>query len=70
MKHLKNILNDVIKRECLCNELNMKTDRYFKVVLTVIAVCLVILTLQNMNILPRAQAEGPIAPIPNYALCL
>ena len=46
----------------------MKTDRYLRVVLTVIAVCLVMLTLQNMNLIPKAQAEGPLPPISNYAL--
>jgi len=46
----------------------MKTDRYLKVVLTVIAVCLVLLTLQNMNVIPKAYAESPLPPIPNYAL--
>ena len=46
----------------------MKTDSYLKVVLTVIAVCLVMLTLQNMNVIPRAQAETHMAPNPNYAL--
>lgn len=46
----------------------MKTDRYLKAILIVIAVCLVALTLQNMNVIPRAQAETPIIPIPNYAL--
>ena len=46
----------------------MKTDRYLKVVLTVIAVCLVMLTLQTMNLIPKAQAEGPLSPVPNYAL--
>ena len=46
----------------------MKTDRYLKVVLTVIAVCLVMLTLQNMNLIPKAQAEGPLPLVPNYAL--
>lgn len=46
----------------------MKTDKYLKVVLTVIAVCLVLLILQNMNVIPKAQAEGPLPPVPNYAL--
>ena len=46
----------------------MKTDKYLKVVLTVIAICLVMLTLQNMNILPRAKAETSMAPILNYAI--
>jgi len=46
----------------------MKADFYLKVVLTVIAACLVVLTLQNMNLIPRAQAEAPMAPIQNYAL--
>ena len=46
----------------------MKTDRYLKVILTVIAVCLVVLTLQNMDMIPRAHAERPVATSPNYAL--
>jgi len=46
----------------------MKTDRYLKVVLTIIAGCLVVLTLQNMNVIPRAQAEDSLPLIPNYAL--
>ena len=46
----------------------MKTDRYLRVVLTVIAVCLVILTLQNMNLIPKARAEGSLPPVHNYAL--
>jgi len=46
----------------------MKTDKYLKGVLTVIAVCLVILTLQNMNPFNRTQAEASVNPIPNFAL--
>jgi len=46
----------------------MKTDRYLKVILTVIAVCLVMLTLQNMNVIPKARAEGSLPSVPNYAL--
>lgn len=34
----------------------MKTDLYTKIVLTVIAVCLTILTLQNINIIPKTYA--------------
>ena len=36
----------------------MKTDAYTKVVLTVIAVSLITLVLQNMNAIPDAQASG------------
>ncbi len=42
----------------------MKTDLYLKTVLTVIALCLVVLTLQNLEIIPRAHAvhQPPTAP--------
>ena len=40
----------------------MKTDLYFKTVLTVIAACLVLLTLQNLHIIPSAQATSPEQP--------
>ena len=53
------------------NQTIMKTDKYLKAVLTVIAVCLVVLTLQNMNLIPRAHADDqpvPIPPVANYAL--
>lgn len=39
----------------------MKTDFYLKAVLTVIAVCLVLLTLQNLRVFPDAKA-APAAP--------
>jgi len=46
----------------------MKTDIYLKIILTVIAVCLVILTLQNSNLIPSANA-GPDNPAASpYAL--
>lgn len=49
----------------------MKTDFYTKLVLTVIALCLTILTLQNIEIVPKAYA-GPnnntLNPSKNYAL--
>lgn len=38
------------------NSKNMKTDTYSKVVLTIIAVCLVVLTLQQTNVIPKAHA--------------
>lgn len=37
----------------------MKTDFYTKTVLTIIAVCLLILTLQNVDIIPKAYASEP-----------
>ena len=37
----------------------MKTDRYTKVVLTIIAVCLSINTLSRMEIIPSAYANNP-----------
>ena len=40
----------------------MKTDTYLKTVLTVIAACLVLLTLQNLRILPTASATSPDQP--------
>lgn len=35
----------------------MKTDKYTKSVLTIIAVCLTILTLQSIDIIPKAYAS-------------
>ena len=35
-------------------------DRYTKAVLTVIAVCLCLITAQNFNIVPSAEASGQI----------
>lgn len=40
----------------------MKTDSYTKVILTVIAVALVALVLQNMNIVSTVQANNSSAP--------
>ncbi len=37
----------------------MKTDKYTKAVLTVIAVCLAINTLQSIEVFPKAYANGP-----------
>lgn len=37
----------------------MKTDRYTKTVLTVIAACLVVHTLKSVNIIPEAHAAEP-----------
>jgi len=46
----------------------MKTDTYLKIILTVIAVCLVILTLQNSNLIrPVSAGSGNPASAP-YAL--
>ena len=51
----------------------MKTDVYTKIVLTVIAVCLSILTLQNIDIIPKAYAgetkkNADILTTKNYGL--
>lgn len=40
----------------------MKTDTYSKVVLTIIAVCLVVLTLQQTNLIPKAYAAEARTP--------
>ncbi len=40
----------------------MKTDLYLKAVLTVIAACLVLLTLQNLRLIPAAVANSPEQP--------
>jgi len=37
----------------------MKTDLYTKIILTVIAVCLSVITLQNINIIPKTYAAEP-----------
>ncbi|MCL9805780.1 hypothetical protein NAT51_12595 [Flavobacterium amniphilum] len=36
----------------------MKTDLYTKTVLTIIAVCLTVLTLQSIDIVPKSYASG------------
>ena len=46
----------------------MKTDKYLKVVLTIIAGCLVVLTLQNLNLFPSAHAGAKITGEAPYAL--
>jgi hypothetical protein len=46
----------------------MKTNRYMNVILTVIAGCLVILTLQNLSLIPQATASGPNQKPADYAL--
>ncbi len=50
----------------------MKTDRYTKVVLTVIAICLVVNILEKIDIIPKAYANGSdndMSPInSNYAI--
>jgi hypothetical protein len=52
----------------------MKADRYTKTVLTVIAACMVINLLKEVDILPKAYANEPSkpvttpAPAPNYAV--
>jgi hypothetical protein len=41
----------------------MKTDRYTKAMLTIIAACLVITTFEKVNIIPQAHAAPtPLAP--------
>ena len=42
-------------------------DRYTKAVLTVIAVCLCLITAQNFNIVPSAEASGH--SIQKVAIC-
>jgi hypothetical protein len=42
-------------------------DKYTKAVLTVIAVCLCLITVQNLNIVPTAQASG--TDIHKIAIC-
>lgn len=37
----------------------MKTDRYTKIVLTIIAFCLVVNTFEKLDILPKAYANTP-----------
>ena len=51
----------------------MKTDFYTKTVLTIIALCLSILTLQNIDIIPKAYASESnkninLDPLKNYGL--
>lgn len=38
----------------------MKTDNYTKIVLTFIAVCLLILTLDKVDLIPKAFASAPV----------
>lgn len=40
----------------------MKADTYSKVVLTIIAVCLIVLTLQQTNLIPKAYAAEARTP--------
>jgi hypothetical protein len=46
----------------------MKSLRYLNAVLSVIAACLVILTLQNLHVIPDAKAGTSGSATPNYAL--
>lgn len=49
----------------------MKTDTYTKIVLTVIAICLSIIVLKEVNIFPVAYANAPetkFEPSKNYGL--
>ncbi|RDI11077.1 hypothetical protein [Flavobacterium sp. AG291] len=40
----------------------MKTDRYTKTILTIIAFCLVVNTLDKLDIIPKAYANAPTTP--------
>ena len=44
----------------------MKTDLYTKTILTLIAVCLVLIVLKDIDIFPKAYANQPNTP--NYGL--
>ena len=46
----------------------MKIDRYTKFILTVIAFCLVVLTLDNVDIFPKAYANDVVNYGGNYGL--
>ncbi|MFD2564217.1 MULTISPECIES: hypothetical protein [Aquimarina] len=46
----------------------MKTDTYTKSVLTIIAVCLSIIVLKDIDIIPKAYAEGSTTTLSNYGL--
>jgi hypothetical protein len=37
----------------------MKTDRYTKIILTIIAACMVINVIENIDLMPRAYANEP-----------
>ncbi len=45
----------------------MKTDNYTKFILTIIAICLSCIVLEDINIIPKAYAEGT-ATSSNYGL--
>lgn len=40
----------------------MKTDRYTKVILTIIAFCLMVNTFEKLDIIPKAYANAPSTP--------
>ncbi|AXG73063.1 hypothetical protein DVK85_01975 [Flavobacterium arcticum] len=49
----------------------MKTDRYTKIILTVIAACLIVNILEKIDIIPKAYANGSEKATPlnsNYAV--
>ncbi len=48
----------------------MKTDLYTKTILTIIAVCLVIIVIKQVDIIPNAHAENSAKVVydPNYRL--
>ncbi|MGQ3088974.1 hypothetical protein, partial [Flavobacterium sp.] len=43
----------------------MTTDKYTKTVLTVIAACLTVLTLQSVDIIPKTYANDSILKLPS-----
>jgi hypothetical protein len=43
----------------------MKTDRYTKTVLTIIAICLTIIVLKQVDIIPSAYAGTPTTNLKN-----
>ncbi len=44
----------------------MKTDYYSKCILSIIALCLIIIVIRDIDIFPKAYAKGPISN--NYGL--
>jgi hypothetical protein len=46
----------------------MKIDRYTKIVLTIIAICLINLSLGGINLFPQAQANVKTSPDVSYGL--
>lgn len=58
------------------NHLPMKTDRYIKIILTIIAACLLVNVLEKINLIPQAYAADtttkapdlPADTVPQYGL--